>query len=511
MSTAAASPPAKVYLVGAGPGDPGLMTLRGAACLRRADVVLYDYLVNAAALEHAGPTAELVPLGRSRCGRTLTPDEITARMVAEAQAGRTVVRLKGGDPSIFGRCSDETSALRAAGIPFEIVPGITTGLAVAAYCEIPITQQDDASAVAFVTARERDEKEGRDGSSLDWSALAAFPGTLVLYMGVKRSESWSRALIEHGKPPTTPVAVVRWCTRARQETVRCTLDTVAETIRARALRPPAVFVVGDVVDRAPERSWFAALPLFGRRVLVPGSPATSRKLREQLSRLGAEVVLQPAIRITPPPDPRALDAAVERVDAYDWLVFSSANGVDALLGRLRARGQDARRLHGVKLAAIGTGTADRLAHHHLVADLVPPEFVAESLAAALSNGGEGGRFLLVRASRGRETLAEALGAVGAEVDQVVAYGSEDVADPDPEVRAALDAGEIDWITVTSGSTARSLHRLYGSRLASARFASIGPIASEALRALGYEPAAEASPHTTAALVDAVLRSERAAG
>ncbi len=222
-------------------------------------------------------------------------------------------------------------------------------------------------------------------------------------------------------------------------------------------------------------------------------------------------MLQPAIRITPPPDAAALDAAVERIGSYDWLVFSSSNGVDALLGRLRARGQDARTLHGVKLAAIGTGTADRLAHHHLVADLVPPEFVAESLASALLNGGGGGRLLLVRADRGRETLAEALRAGGAEVDQVVAYGSADVADPDPEVRASLDAGEIDWITITSASTARSLHRLYGDRLTSARFASIGPIASEALRALGHEPAAEAAPHTTAALVRAVLRVEQAGG
>ena len=506
MSAATEAAPAKVYLVGAGPGDPGLITLRGVSCLRRADVVLYDYLVNAAALEHASPRAELVPLGRKGTGRALTPEDITDRMVTAALAGRTVVRLKGGDPSIFGRCADETGALRAAGIPFEIVPGITTGLAVAAYCEIPITQQDDASAVAFVTGRERDAKEE---SCLDWKALAAFPGTLLLYMGVKRSGLWSRALIEHGKRPETPVAVVRWCSRSGQETVRCTLATVADEVERRGLRPPAIFVVGDVVDRAPERSWFASLPLFGRRVLVPGSPATSRKLREQLARLGAEVVLQPAIRVTAAPDPAPLDAALDHVDAYDWVVFSSANGVDALLGRMHARGEDARRLHGVRLAAIGTGTADRLAQHHLVADMVPRAFVAEGLAKALLNGGGAHRLLLVRADRGREALAEALVAGGARVDQVVAYESTDVTEADPDVAEALAAGEIDWITVTSGGTARSLARLYGDALASARFASIGPIASEALCALGHEPAAEAAPHTTAALVHAILRAEQA--
>ncbi len=508
MSAAEEPAPAKAYLVGAGPGDPGLITLRGASCLRRADVVLYDYLVNAAALEHARPGAVLVPLGRKGTSRSLTPDEITERMVAEACAGRTVVRLKGGDPSIFGRCADETEALRSAGVPFEIVPGITTGLAVAAYCEIPITQQEDASAVAFVTGRERDAKEE---SCLDWKALAAFPGTLVLYMGVKRSGLWSRALIEHGKRPETPVAVVRWCSRSGQETVRCTLATVSDEVERRGLRPPAVFVVGDVVDRAPEQSWFASLPLFGRRVLVPGSPATSRKLREQLARLGAEVVLQPAIRIAAAPDPAPIDAALDHVDAYDWMVFSSANGVDALMNRMRARGEDARRLHGVRLAAIGTGTADRLAHHHLVADMVPRAFVAEALASALLNGGGAHRVLLVRGDRGRGTLEAALEAGGARVDPIVAYESADVAEADPDVAAALAAGEIDWITITSGGTARSLARLYGNALATARFASIGPIASAALRELGREPAAEAAPHTTAALVRAILRAEQAAG
>jgi len=503
MSTTPTSSSAIVYLVGAGPGDPGLVTLRAVECLQRADIVLYDYLVNPAVLEHAAPSAELLALGRPGTGRALSPDAITAQMVAHAKAGRTVVRLKGGDPSVFGRGADETTALRNAGVSFEIVPGVTTGLAVAAYCEIPITQQDDASAVALIAGRERDAKTE---SRVDYAALAAFPGTLVFYMGVGRAGEWSRALVEHGRSPNTPVAIVRWCTRAEQEFIRCTLGTVVEVVASRGLRPPAVFVVGDVVDRAPDLSWFASRPLFGVRVLVPGSPATSRKLREHLSRLGADVILQPAIRITDPPDWAPVDGALGRLADFDWLVFSSANGVDYLLRRLFERGSDARRLGAVKLAAIGSGTADRLADYHLHADLTPEEFVAEALARALIGEAPGRQFLLVRASRGRDVLAEALTEAGAMVEQVVAYGSVDVEEPNPDVGDALRANAIDWVAITSGSTATSLARLYGDALRGVQFASIGPIASTALRALGYEPAVEADPHTTDGLVDTILRA-----
>jgi uroporphyrinogen III methyltransferase/synthase len=495
--------PGTVQLVGAGPGDPGLLTLRGAQCLQHADVVVYDYLANPAVLEHAAPSAELVPLGPRGTAHYLRPDEITRRLVAEARAGRAVVRLKGGDPTVFGRLADEMEALEGAGIPFEIVPGITTGLAVGAYCEIPLTQQETASAVALVTGRERNAKED---SSLDYGALASFPGTLVFYMGVARSAEWSRALMDGGKPPGTPVGIVRWCSRTRQEMVRCTLGTVADVVAARDLRPPAVIVVGDVVDRAPERSWFSARPLFGTRVLLSGSPATSRTLSRELSARGAEVLTAPAIRIVPPPDWRDVDAALDGMAGYDWIVFSSANGVDALMGRLLDRGLDARALGGVKIAAMGSETEKRLAGHHLRADLVPDEFVAESMARALVGRGAGRRVLLVRANRGRRVLAEALTEVGAEVAEVAAYRSVDVEEPDAGVARDLAAGEIDWITVTSGAVARSLHSLYGPALSEARLASIGPIASAALRELGLEPEVEAVPHTAAALVEALVHA-----
>ena len=246
--------PAAVYLVGAGPGDPGLITLRGVECLAEADLVLYDYLVNPTILKHACDSAELICLGHHSTGRALSQDEIVAKMLEAALAGRTVVRLKGGDPSIFGRGADEIGPLREAGIPLEIVPGITAGLATAAYCEIPITHHEDASAVALIAGQER---QGKSESCLDYAALANFPGTLIFYMGVKKAARWSSALIEYGKPPETPVAIVSWCTRARQQTVRCTLATVAEVVAEQEISPPSLFVVGKVVDRAPQLSWFA--------------------------------------------------------------------------------------------------------------------------------------------------------------------------------------------------------------------------------------------------------------
>jgi uroporphyrinogen III methyltransferase/synthase len=499
--------PGMVYLVGAGPGDARLLTLRAVECLEQADVVLYDYLVNPAALEHASPSADLVCLGHHGTGRALSPDQITARMLYESLRGRTVVRLKGGDPSVFGRGADETGALSDAGVPYEIVPGITAGFAAAAYCEIPVTHHDDASAVALVAGRERQSK---DMPSLDYRALAAFPGTLILYMGVKRVAEWSGALVRHGRPPDTPVAIVRWCSRARQQTVRCTLQTVAEVVREQGILPPALFVVGKVVDRAPQLSWFAARPLTGARVLLAGSRGTSERLRDRLAALGADVLMQPVVRITDPPDWAPVDAALERLDAYDWLVFSSGNGVDYLVRRVFEHGGDVRRLGAVKLAAVGSGTAERLAQYHLQADFAFEQFSAESLAQALAGQPEGQRFLLAEAGRGWDVLVGKLEAAGSRVDQIAVYDRVELTAPNPDILAALSSGEVDWITVTSSATARSLVRLYGDALRSAQLASISPLTSSALRDEGYEPAAEAFPHTAAGLVDAIIAADKIA-
>jgi uroporphyrinogen III methyltransferase / synthase len=492
--------PATVYLVGAGPGDPGAITLRAVQCLRRADLVLYDYLVNPAVLEHAA-AAECVCLGEHDKGRVLSQDEINAQMIEAARRGKTVVHLKAGDPCIFGRSAEEADALRQAGIPLEIVPGITAGLAAAEYGEIHITHRQHASAVAIATGHERPDK---DEPPLDYAALAGFPGTLVFYMAVSSAARWSRALLEGGRSPSTPVAIVWRCSWPDQHVVRCTLGTVAEIVAQRKLRPPAVIVVGDVVGTSPEVSWFAARPLFGTRVLVTRPGDQARELRDRLAELGAEVLVQPGVVISDPPDWEPVDAALARLDQYDWLVFSSANGVHYLLKRLAATGGDLRRLGRIKLSAIGPGTAAALATYHLRADLVPEQYRAESLAEGLAAQAAGKRFLLARTNRGRQTLPEQLAAAGGTVDQIVVYSTTEVQHADRAIAAAMAAGRIDWVTVTSSAIARSLAALFGDDLRRSRLASISPITSGVLRELGYEPAAEATEYTMAGLIAAMV-------
>lgn len=508
MTSQSIPKPGTVHLVGAGPGDPGLITMRAVECLRGADLVLYDYLANPVLVEYAKDGAELVRLGRHNSGRSLTPDEISEVMVAAALEGKDVVRLKGGDSSIFGRGIDEADACRVAGVPFEIVPGITSGLATAAYAEIPLTHHIDASAVALVTGHERDNKQE---SGLDYKALAAFPGTLVFYMGVKYAGHWSTALIENGKPPDTPVAVVQWCTRARQQTAKCTLETVEEAIGEKGIRPPSLFVVGKVVDHAPTLSWFQERPLFGTTVLVAGSKHTVTKLRSLLNTQGSEVLTQPAIRIAEPVDWAPADSALAQLGDYDWLVFTSGSGVDGLMRRILSKGRDARALGKVKLAALGKGTAERLRSYHLNPDLAPEKVHAATLAKELMDQAPGGAFLLARATGDRPVLAEELEEVGAGVDQVSVYRTVDIDEPDQDVADALKAGEVNWITVTSSPTARSLVRLYGDLLRSAKIVSISPLTSATLTELGYKPAFEARPHTVAGMVSTLLGASGASG
>lgn len=501
MTSSSNPTPGSVYLVGAGPGDPGLITVRAVQCLRMADLVLYDYLANPSLVEYAPEGSELVRLGRHDQGRALTPDEITDVMVAAALEGRNVVRLKGGDASIFARGGDEADACRAAGIPFEIVPGITSGLATAAYAEIPLTHFEDASAVALVTGHERDDKEE---SHLDYRALAVFPGTLVFYMGVKWAGKWSGALMEHGKPPDTPVAIVQWCSRARQQTVKCTLATVADAIGEKGIRPPSLFVVGKVVDHAPDLSWFEERPLFGATILVAGSKHTASKLRGRFSVLGAEVLTQPAIRISEPVDWSPADATLDQLNRYDWLVFTSGSGVDGLMKRILSRGGDARSLGTIRLAALGRGTVERLHSYHLNPDLAPERVNASVLAQTLMGDAPGGAFLLARASGDRPVLADELEELGAGVDQIPVYRTVEVEEPNQDVADALKAGEVHWITVTSSPTARSLVRLYGELLRGAKIVSISPLTSATLKGLGFEPTVEATPHTVDGMVNCVL-------
>ena len=494
----------KVILVGAGPGDPELMTLRGVRCLQSADVVIYDYLVNPQILRHAPTGAELICLGRHGRSRIWSQSEINQQLVQLAKSGKTVVRLKGGDPAVFARGAEEIEVLAAHEIPFEVVPGITAALAAGSYAGIPITHRQLASAVALVTGQEDADKPHPD---LNYRALAEFPGTLVFYMGVTTAPKWTAALIDAGMPADTPAAIIRRCSLADQKTLRCTLSEVPDRLaRPARIRPPAIVMVGPVAALSEDLCWFDRRPLFGTRVMVTRPIDQADALIQPLSDLGAEVLIQPAIEITPPDDWSDVDAALARLDQFDWLVFSSANGVRYLLNRLRTIGRDWRSLGQLKLAAIGPGTAAELSRYFLDADLQPHEFRAEALAASLADEARGKRFLLTRASRGREVLADQLQQAGAAVEQIVVYNSRDVAAPDEEIAQRLAAGQVDWVTVTSSAIARSLAAMFGDDLQQTRLASISPVTSDTLRGLGLQPAAEATRYTMEGVIEAVLNA-----
>jgi len=502
MARHVAAEAGKVYLVGAGPGAPGLITLRGVECLRRADLVLYDYLVNPRILQHAPAGAERICLGRHGGARLWSQEAVNDTMVRRAQAGHQVVRLKGGDPAVFARASEELDALLEHHVAFEIVPGITAALAAGSYAGVTVTHRQHASAVALVTGQETRRKSS---PGLDYALLAQFPGTLVIYMGVTTADAWVDALIAGGKSPDTPALVIRHCSLAHQQTLCCTLGKLPEQFRGpQRLRPPVVVVIGDVVGLPRTANWFEQLPLFGQRILVTRPAAQAEALGGQFEELGADVWSQPAIELREPADWSAADEVLERLSQFDWIVYSSVNGVHAFMKRMQANGQDLRALGPVRLAAIGPATADALARYHLRADRCPQRYQAEDLADELARDAGGQRFLLVRASRGREILGERLLAAGADVEQVVFYESVDVREPAPDVHQAMRAGQINWTTVTSSAIARSLDLMFSSDLAATRLVSISPVTSATLRQLGWEPAAEAREATMAGVVEAVL-------
>ncbi|MEN1680253.1 MAG: uroporphyrinogen-III C-methyltransferase [Planctomycetota bacterium] len=497
--------PATVYLIGAGPGDPGLLTLRGRQCLERADVVLYDYLAGERLRYFAKPGARQQCLGRHGQGKLWTQPQINEAMVQAAQSGQVVARLKGGDPGVFGRLAEELDALIAAGVPFEIVPGVSSATAVAAYAGVTLTDRDQASCVTFVTGHEQADKEG---SAVDFASLATSPGTLVIYMGVTTAEHWSGELIRHGRPAETPVLLVRRCSLPDQRTHETTLGEVAGLLAPdadgkRAIRPPLLAIVGDVARRRDAAAWFTGRPLFGQTVLVTRPEGQADAMADRLRELGAQVLLQPAIQIGPPGGWEAVDDATDRLAEFDWVVFSSSNGVRFFLDRLLERGLDARALGGCRLAAIGPRTAESLADYSLRADLLSGEYRAEALAEVLSERCAGGRVLLIRASRGREVLAEQLTDAGAAVEQVVVYQSTDTPAPDPDVAAALAAGEVDWTTATSSAIARSLVRLFGDQLRMTKLAAISPLTAGVLADGGFQVAATAGVYTADGLIDAM--------
>lgn len=504
--------PGKVYLVGAGPGDPGLLTLRGWQCLQQADLVLYDGLVNPDLLRHTKAEAQRTCRAEGPHGRHILQDDINARLIAAARSGQTVVRLKGGDPFIFGRGSEEAAALAAAGIPFEVVPGITAATAAAVSTGVSLTHREFASAVALITGHEASV----DRTGLDYAALAKFPGTLVFYMGLDRIENISASLIAQGKSPETPVLVVSKATTPLQRTITATLQNIASEVRMAELHAPSLLIIGDVVKVREQAKWFEDRPLFGKVIGITRPEDQADDAMSLAYQLGAQPVMLPTISISPPEDWAAVDAVLQRIGEIDWVVFTSVNGVRGLLGRLWDTGGDVRRLHSVKLACIGPSTADALAQFGLRADVVPGEYRGEALAAALAPRVSGQRVLWARANRGREVLPRELTNAGATVEQVVVYRNEDVTSFPEAERTRLEQGGVDWIGLSSPSIARNLLRLLspaakaqlGSRT---KLASISPVTTAAAKDVGLPIAAEATEYTWSGLFQAMIEADDSSG
>lgn len=491
-----------VYLVGAGPGDPGLLTVRAAQLIACAGVIVYDALVNPAILERRPAGAELVYVGKRGGHHSRTQDEINALLVELAGRHERVVRLKGGDPFVFGRGGEEALVLAAAGIPFQVVPGVTAGVAAPAYAGIPVTQRGMAASVAFVTGHEDPLKPE---TGLDWEHLAHGVGTVVFYMGVGRLEENFRNLVEAGRAPDTPAAVVEWGTYPRQRVVTGTLETLPARVREAGIGAPAITVVGEVVSLRETLGGWGQGPLSGRCVVVTRARAQASDLAAALEELGAEVVQFPTIRITGPADSGPLRAAALRAGEFDWVVFTSANGVDRFFAALREAGGDARALGGTRLCALGPATAAELEKHGLRADLVSETFVAEGVVAALSAATElaGKRILLPRAEVARAVLPDSLRRLGAEVEEVVAYRTVQDGSDAEAVRERIAAGEVDVVTFTAASTVKSFAGLLGPNVGRARVATIGPVTSAAARELGLAVDVEAENHTIPGLVAAV--------
>ncbi|MCE5280143.1 MAG: uroporphyrinogen-III C-methyltransferase [Planctomycetaceae bacterium] len=502
-----------IYLVGAGPGDPGLMTVRGLELLGGADVVVYDYLASPRLLRHARADAELVYVGKQAGRHAMAQEQINELLVARARAGAAVVRLKGGDPYVFGRGGEEALAAVEAGVPFEEVPGVTAGIAAPAYAGIPVTHRITAAGVAFVTGHETPDKEGSD---LDYEVLAHWKGTLVFYMGVANVESICGQLVAHGLDAATPAAIVRWGTTPQQQVVAATVATLAAAARQANLSPPAMIVVGQVVRLRERLDWFERRPLHGRRIVVTRSREQASSLTDALTELGADVIEMPAIRIAPPQDDAPLREAAARPADFDWIVFTSANAVEGFFNALGAAGLDSRALAPCRLAVIGPVTARRLAACGLRADVQPSSFDGAHVTGALAAADDlrGKKILCPRSDIAPRDLIDALTAAGADVRDVVAYRTEPDCRGAQQVRELLQERQVHWITFTSSSTVRNFFDAVepeAVRSAAARLASIGPMTTRTLEQSGVAPAVEAKVHTIEGLVECILEHERAGG
>lgn len=504
MKTAAG----KVYLIGAGPGDPGLITVKGQACIAAADVVIYDYLAAPAHLKCAARDAELIYVGKKGGNHTLSQDGINALIVEKAKSGATVARLKGGDPFIFGRGGEEAEVLIAAGIPFEIVPGVTSAIAAPAYAGIPLTHRRFTSTLAFITGHEDPDKET---SSIDWSALARGIGTLVFFMGVKNLPRIVDRLVVNGKAPDTPVALVRWGTTPRQVTVSGTLATIVERVRQAGLKAPAIIVVGQVVALRPVMKWFEHRPLLGKTIVVTRAREQASRLVDKLADLGAECIECPTIKIGPADNPQPMEKAIDRLKEYAWLVFTSVNGVKFFFACLSEKGLDTRALGRVRTAAIGPETARAMQAHGLGCDILPENYLAESVVDAFRGENMAGkRVLLPRAQEARPVIPAQLSRMGAVVDEVAAYCTRQDTSGRDLLLDRLRQGSVDMITFTSSSTARNFKALlpveeFADLMGQTAIAAIGPITADTASELGFDATIIADVYTISGLTEAICR------
>ncbi len=506
------TPRGKVYLVGAGPGDPGLVTVKGKECLERAEVVLYDYLANPALLRHVPVTAERIYVGRRGRGRYQDQADINRLLIERARAGKIVVRLKGGDPFVFGRGGEEAEAVAAAGVEFEIVPGVTAAVAVPAYAGIPVTHRTMASTVTIVTGH---EDAGKPAPMLEWPKLASTSGTLVFMMGMKNLPTIVAHLLSEGRAPNTPVAIVRWGTRTDQRTIVGTLLDIVEKAESARFEPPTVIVVGEVVRLRHQLNWFELRPLFGKRIVTTRAQEQTAEFSQLLMAYGGEPVELPTIHLAPPASWKAVDQAVGRMDQYQWLIFTSVNGVTPFMQRLQATGKDARAFATLRICCIGPRTAQELERYGLKADLVPTEYQAEGLIAILAKEHVRGRRVLIpRAEVAREILPDQLRELGAQVDVVPVYRTVAPAVDVEPLKQQLQEGRIDVVTFTSSSTVRNFVELLGGTesarhlVAQAAIACIGPITARTAEEYGLTVTILPTENTVPALAEAIAKHFR---
>ncbi len=502
----------KVYLIGAGPGDPGLLTLKGKEVLGRAQVVVYDFLASEALLGFCRGEAQLICVGKRPGGHTFSQRQINDLLVQKATEGWLVARLKGGDPFVFGRGGEEAEALRQAGIPFEIVPGVTSAVAAPAYAGIPLTHRRYASSVGIVTGH---EDPCKPGSRIRWDRLAGGMDTLVFLMGMKNIRGIVEGLTTHGMGLDTPAAIIEWGTTNRQRTLTAPLGEIAGLVSREGLGAPAVLVVGEVVRLRERLAWYESSPLFGKRIVVTRARRQASELVQCLRSLGGEPLELPTIAVREPEAWESLDRALDQIEAYHWLLFTSANAVESFFGRLRARGRDIRDLKGILLGAIGPGTARSLESLCMRVDLTPDEYTAEALLGALARiGVEGKRILIPRALEAREVLPERLRDLGAAVDVAVAYQTVPSGLTSEEVRDLFTQGRVDAITFTSSSTVKNFVGIVGQEnlqglLQGVTVACIGPITASTARGLGISPDVVAKQYTIMGLVEALVDHFRA--